>query len=295
VEGYETARNLWLLLSGWALILALVTPGRATSSRLDGPLWRGVHLEVLVLLLLPWGGIVPSSLQERLALHPIPWPPGPTSPRALALLAVFGVPLLAAGAYRCIRADGLEKRPQAALVRLVASTLRAYGWFGLAPALVSAAPWLVGLPPEAGGGGLYVAWAVWCTISLLLGALVGTAARRGLSGKEAFSRAIAQCLLLGCWLLPTWPAAALCEGMASERARAWLVASLALGALLAGAAYRVLRTRLGMPEEEILGVRRCLARGWRWLATRRRGAPRTRASSPPPDRPAETGSAPTAE
>jgi hypothetical protein len=163
------------------------------------------------------------------------------------------------------------------------------------PALASAAPWLMRLPSDAGAACHYAAWLAWSATLLLLGALVGTATRRELSGGEVASRAIAQCLLLACWLAPTWPVVALCAGLEPSAARQWLLAGFALGAALAAAVYRLVRKRLGMPEEEIMGVRRCAARAWRKLTLSRSGAPTTTASDPLPDHPAEPGCAPTDE
>lgn len=249
-------RWLWLGFALWAVLCAALVRGRGDGSWFRAFLWRLVYLQVLVLLLLPWGGFGEVPLSQRLVSDPVPLPPRPSSVSLLWLVLLFGLPFAVAWGARTLEAaQSVTERLPRGIPVLSASVLRAYGWFGLAPAVASAIPPAEWMPLPVYAPGRTAWWLVWCASLWLLGALLQTASRRPLSLGEAGSRAIAQVTLLTCWLGCLGPAVILARPESWLDAAEWYGISLAAGAALSLAMLRVLRSRLGMPREEWPGLR----------------------------------------
>lgn len=287
----ETVRTLWLGLLVWAILCAAVTRGRARGSWTLGAAWRCAHLFLLLCLLYP-------VAQGAATVTPVPSPLVLLGWRGGALLGLLLLPSASATLHLRVarrRDPSLPLWPHG-LLELEASVLRAFGWFGLGPAAVAAAPWLLGLPLELRDRADFLVWIAWAALLLLKGSLVEAMARRRVTRCEMTNRPFAQALMVVVWAFGLLPVFQLETPSLTARPDLVLTGvSVLLSAALAHLVHVLVRDRLGMPAEEVFAPWRMLRRGLAGARERRAQARTTIAQGPPPDRPAEPDGAPTSE
>jgi hypothetical protein len=289
VASPETVRTLWLGLLAWAVLCAATTRGRARGSWSLGAAWRCAHLFLLLCLLYP-------VADGTAVVTPLPTPLTLLSVRGLTLVALLVTPAAGATLHHLLarrRDRSLPLWPRG-LLGLEASVLRAFGWFGVGPAAVAAAPWLFGLPLELRDRADFLVWLAWIAVLLLKGALVEAMTRRRVTRCEMTNRPLAQAMMAAVWAFGLLPVFQI--GTPSLAVRGDLIltgASLLLSAALAHLVHVLIRDRLGMPAEEVFAPWRALKRRRAPASSRGPAGRTTTAPDPPPDRPAEPDDAPT--
>ncbi len=292
MQAGDSTRILWLGLLLWVLPCAALTVGRARGSRLLGAVWRASHLLLLLVLLFPVAreGSNVTGLPSLAAL----W-----GPRGLALALVLVAPSGVVALFRALarwRGDEVET-PLCSreLLRLEASALRAAGWFGLAPCVVAAIPWLLWLPPEWRSYPQYLSWLTWSACLLLAGGLLEAAARRPVRAPELLNRPLGALLLWAVWALMLAPLFLLQGPSRASRGSLVLAGAIALAAaVVAHWVHTRTRDRLGMPPDEVFGLRRRFRRLLAARGSRAAGTTPT-GPDPQPDRPAGPDDAPTCD
>jgi hypothetical protein len=287
----ESVRMLWLGLLVWAILCAAMTRGRAHGSWTLGATWRCAHLFPLLCLLYP-------VARGAATVTPVPTPLTLLGWRGGALLCLLLLPSACAALHRLFarRRDRTLPLWPRGLLGLEASVLRAYGWFGVGPAAVAAAPWVFGLPLDLRDRADFLVWTAWTALLLLKGSLLEAMTRRRVSRCELTNRPVAQALMVAVWAFGLLPVFQIDRPSLTERADLILTGvSVLLSAALAHLVHVLIRDRLAMPAEEVFAPWRMLRR-WRAGARERRAAARTTiAPDPPPDRLAEPDGAPISE